>query len=95
MLFLILLTVGFVYEYGKGALYFTDHRSAISLPESPKSDVRPPANGFTKEASNALANSFSRPSEVSDKSSENDARSGYEKKMAKVERAVVERPSQT
>jgi NADH:ubiquinone oxidoreductase subunit 3 (subunit A) len=30
MLFLILLTIGFVYEYGKGALYFTDHRSSIS-----------------------------------------------------------------
>ena len=26
----ILLTVGFVYEFGKGALYFTDHRSSIS-----------------------------------------------------------------
>lgn len=29
MIFLILLTIGFVYEYGKGALKFTDHRSAI------------------------------------------------------------------
>jgi NADH:ubiquinone oxidoreductase subunit 3 (subunit A) len=29
-LFLVLLTVGFVYELGKGALKFTDHRSAIS-----------------------------------------------------------------
>lgn len=29
-LFLILLTIGFVYEFGKGALYFTDHRSSIS-----------------------------------------------------------------
>jgi len=29
-LFLIFLTVGFVYEWGKGALKFTDHRSAIS-----------------------------------------------------------------
>jgi len=30
MLFLFLLTIGFVYEFGKGALYFTDHRSSIS-----------------------------------------------------------------
>lgn len=30
MLFLFLLTIGFVYELGKGALYFTDHRSSIS-----------------------------------------------------------------
>lgn len=30
MIFLVLLTVGFVYEYNKGALKFTDHRSAIS-----------------------------------------------------------------
>lgn len=29
-LFLILLTVGFCYEYGKGALKFTDHRSSIN-----------------------------------------------------------------
>lgn len=37
MFFLILLTIGFVYEYGKGALYFTDHRSAISSPERKES----------------------------------------------------------
>jgi NADH-ubiquinone oxidoreductase chain 3 len=30
VIFLIILTVGFVYELGKGALKFTDHRSAIS-----------------------------------------------------------------
>lgn len=30
MLFLFLLTVGFVYEFGKGALYFTDQRSSIT-----------------------------------------------------------------
>ena len=30
MIFLLLLTVGFVYEFGKGALKFTDHRSSIS-----------------------------------------------------------------
>jgi NADH:ubiquinone oxidoreductase subunit 3 (subunit A) len=29
-LFLILLTIGFVYEFGKGALKFTDHRSSIN-----------------------------------------------------------------
>jgi NADH:ubiquinone oxidoreductase subunit 3 (subunit A) len=29
-LFLILLAVGFVYELGKGALKFTDHRSSIN-----------------------------------------------------------------
>jgi len=29
MIFLVLLTVGFVYEFGKGALKFTDHRSSI------------------------------------------------------------------
>jgi hypothetical protein len=32
MAFLALLTVGFVFEYGKKALSFTDHRSAISRP---------------------------------------------------------------
>jgi len=32
MAFLGLLTVGFCYEYGKKALNFTDHRSAISQP---------------------------------------------------------------
>lgn len=30
MVFLLMLTVGFVYEMGKGALYFTDHRSSIA-----------------------------------------------------------------
>ncbi len=29
-LFLVLLTIGFVYEYGKGSLKFTDHRSSIN-----------------------------------------------------------------
>ena len=29
-IFLVLLTIGFVYEYGKGALKFTDHRSSIN-----------------------------------------------------------------
>jgi NADH:ubiquinone oxidoreductase subunit 3 (subunit A) len=29
MIFLVLLTIGFVYEFGKGALKFTDHRSSI------------------------------------------------------------------
>lgn len=29
ILFFTVLTVGFVYEFGKGALYFTDQRSAI------------------------------------------------------------------
>ena len=29
-IFLILLTIGFVYEFGKGALKFTDHRSSIN-----------------------------------------------------------------
>jgi len=29
-LFIILLTIGFVYEFGKGALKFTDHRSSIN-----------------------------------------------------------------
>jgi len=34
IVFLLLLTVGFVYEWGKGALRFTDRRSAIlSVPE--------------------------------------------------------------
>jgi NADH:ubiquinone oxidoreductase subunit 3 (subunit A) len=28
--FLVLLTVGFIYEMGKGALKFTDHRSSIN-----------------------------------------------------------------
>lgn len=30
MIFLIFLTVGFVYEFSKGALKFTDHRSSIN-----------------------------------------------------------------
>jgi len=30
MIFLVLLTIGFVYEFGKGALKFTDHRSSIN-----------------------------------------------------------------
>lgn len=34
ILFFIILTVGFVYEFGKGALYFTDQRSAIRSPSS-------------------------------------------------------------
>lgn len=32
MLFFIILTIGFVYELAKGALYFTDQRSAINTP---------------------------------------------------------------
>ena len=31
MIFFIVLTVGFVYEFGSGALYFTDKRSQISV----------------------------------------------------------------
>ena len=34
VLFFVVLTVGFVYEFGKGALYFTDHRSAIRAPSA-------------------------------------------------------------
>ena len=30
MIFFFVLTIGFVYEFGKGALYFTDKRSSIS-----------------------------------------------------------------
>lgn len=29
MIFFVVLTLGFVYEWGKGALYFTDQRSAV------------------------------------------------------------------
>jgi NADH:ubiquinone oxidoreductase subunit 3 (subunit A) len=32
MVFFTVLTLGFVYEYGKGRLYFTDQRSAIVQP---------------------------------------------------------------
>nr|YP_010180100.1 NADH dehydrogenase subunit 3 [Auricularia auricula-judae]ATX62081.1 NADH dehydrogenase subunit 3 [Tremella fuciformis]QUX33080.1 NADH dehydrogenase subunit 3 [Auricularia auricula-judae] len=39
MIFFTVLTLGFVYELGKGALYFTDQRSAINtatiVPERP------------------------------------------------------------
>jgi NADH:ubiquinone oxidoreductase subunit 3 (subunit A) len=34
VIFFVVLTVGFVYEFGKGALYFTDQRSAIRAPEA-------------------------------------------------------------
>nr|YP_001492837.1 NADH dehydrogenase subunit 3 [Tilletia indica]YP_001876487.1 ND3 [Tilletia walkeri]ABI95825.1 NADH dehydrogenase subunit 3 [Tilletia indica]ABP03933.1 ND3 [Tilletia walkeri]APT42129.1 NADH dehydrogenase subunit 3 [Tilletia indica] len=30
MIFFVVLTIGFVYEFGSGRLYFTDKRSAIS-----------------------------------------------------------------
>jgi NADH:ubiquinone oxidoreductase subunit 3 (subunit A) len=33
IIFLILLTIGFIYELASGALYFTDHRSTI-IPSS-------------------------------------------------------------
>jgi NADH-ubiquinone oxidoreductase chain 3 len=33
VIFFTVLTVGFVYEFGKGALYFTDQRSAIRSPD--------------------------------------------------------------
>lgn len=33
MLFLVLLTGGFVYDFGNKALYFTNHGSAIIRPE--------------------------------------------------------------
>jgi NADH-ubiquinone oxidoreductase chain 3 len=36
MIFFIVLTVGFVYEFGSGRLYFTDKRSAISNPSTKK-----------------------------------------------------------
>lgn len=32
IIFFIVLTIGFVYEFGSGALYFTDKRSAIKAP---------------------------------------------------------------
>lgn len=34
ILFLIILTIGFVYEYGKGALKFTDQRASITNPNN-------------------------------------------------------------
>ena len=34
VIFFVVLTVGFVYEFGQGALYFTDHRSAIRSPSA-------------------------------------------------------------
>lgn len=34
VVFFVVLTVGFVYEFGKGALYFTDQRSAIRAPSA-------------------------------------------------------------
>jgi len=34
VIFFTVLTLGFVYEFGKGALYFTDQRSAIRAPSS-------------------------------------------------------------
>ena len=34
ILFFLVLTVGFVYEFGTGALYFTDKRSSISTKET-------------------------------------------------------------
>lgn len=30
IIFFVVLTLGFVYEIGSGALYFTDHRSTIN-----------------------------------------------------------------
>ena len=35
VIFFTVLTVGFVYEFGRGALYFTDQRSAIRSPTAP------------------------------------------------------------
>jgi len=32
IIFFVVLTLGFMFEWGKGALYFTDQRSAISQP---------------------------------------------------------------
>jgi NADH:ubiquinone oxidoreductase subunit 3 (subunit A) len=34
IIFFCVLTLGFVYELGKGALYFTDQRSAIRAPDA-------------------------------------------------------------
>ena len=34
ILFFVVLTFGFMFEWGKGALYFTDQRSAIRAPQS-------------------------------------------------------------
>ena len=33
-LFFLVLTLGFMFEWGKGALYFTDQRSAIRAPQN-------------------------------------------------------------
>jgi hypothetical protein len=32
--FFLVLTLGFMFEWGKGALYFTDQRSAIRAPQN-------------------------------------------------------------
>jgi NADH-ubiquinone oxidoreductase chain 3 len=34
ILFFLVLTLGFMFEWGKGALYFTDQRSAIRAPQN-------------------------------------------------------------
>ena len=40
-IFFFVLTIGFVYEFGKGALYFTDKRSSITT-NSIKTTIKPP-----------------------------------------------------
>ena len=34
IIFFVVLTLGFMFEWGKGALYFTDQRSAIRAPQA-------------------------------------------------------------
>lgn len=34
IMFFLVLTLGFMFEWGKGALYFTDQRSAIRAPQN-------------------------------------------------------------
>jgi len=34
IIFFLVLTIGFVYEFGSGALYFTDKRSSIRVEKS-------------------------------------------------------------
>ena len=44
VIFFLVLTVGFIYEFGTGALYFTDKRSSINNVDVVKSDTSPFTN---------------------------------------------------
>jgi NADH:ubiquinone oxidoreductase subunit 3 (subunit A) len=73
VIFFLVLTVGFIYEFGTGALYFTDKRSSINNVDVVKSDTSP----FTNQKRSYFTSSKNSKSETNNNEVEKKNKSTY------------------